>query len=174
MIEFKLQGLEEALARMRDLTPQLRAKGARYAGRKGADVIAAAVRARARQIDDPLTAESIEKNITARFSSRRYKQTGDVMFRVGVLGGAKPYGDTRENRRKQRVGKTYKTGGDKANPGGDTWHWRLVEFGTERTRAQPFMRPAMDESVNPATDTFVRELSGWLDRWARKQARAAR
>jgi hypothetical protein len=71
------------------------------------------------RIDDPTTAEVIAKNVSVRWSSKRFNSTGDLAFRVGVLGGARQYGNTKENVRKGRVGASYKTGGDKGNPGGD-------------------------------------------------------
>jgi HK97 gp10 family phage protein len=167
-IQFQLSGLDAVLTKMRGLAPDLRAKGARSAMRKAANLVRDAAVVNAQRIDDPETKESIAKNIVVRFSSRTLKTTGDVMMRVGVLGGARPYSNTRENVRKRRVGKTYKTGGDKGNPGGDTFYWRFVEFGTSRTAAKPFMRPALEQNIETATSAATTELSRSIDRYAAK------
>lgn len=164
----QIEGIEALQGKLRGLPQALRAKGIRYAGRKAAIVIQQAAVANAMRIDDPATAESIAKNIVVRFSNRTFKRTGNIMFRVGVMGGARQYAETKENRRKRRVGDSYETGGDKSNPGGDTWYWRLIEFGTERFPAKPFMRPALDQNLGKATDEFVRQMDRWLTRNIKK------
>jgi HK97 gp10 family phage protein len=163
-IEFKLHGVDEVMGKLQGLGPAMRKKGFRFAGRKAALVIQEAAEANALRIDDPATAEQIAKNIVVRFSPRAFKATGNIMFRVGVMGGARQYADTKENRRKRRVGASYETAGDKTNPGGDTWYFRLVEFGTSRTRAQPFMRTALEGNIGKATNEFATSVNQWLDR----------
>lgn len=77
------------------------------------------------------------------------------MFRVGVLGGARNY---------EAYGE-FKTGKSaSANPGGDTFYWRFVEFGTERTAAKPFLRPAMEASIAPATEVFIQTYWKEIDK----------
>ncbi|WP_374987639.1 HK97-gp10 family putative phage morphogenesis protein, partial [Klebsiella pneumoniae] len=78
------------------------------------------------------------------FSSKAFRRTGDPTFRVGVMGGARQYANTKANVRKGRAGKSYNTAGDKGNPGGDTWYWRFLEFGTEHAAARPIIRPALN------------------------------
>lgn len=168
-IEFKLEGLDAILKKMRALPVDVRMKGARYAGRKGANLIRESAIKNAAKINDAMTAEEIAKNVAVRFSSRLFKRTGDVGFRVGILGGARPYAQTRENVRKGRAGKMYKTAGDKSNPGGDTWYWRFQELGTSKHRAQPFMRPALERNIGPATSEFTGQLNKWLDRYFKRQ-----
>ncbi len=192
--QFSPLALRELGHRFDALTHDVREKGVRFAGRKGAKLIADAARQNARHLDDPQTAESIADNIVVRFSPGTFKRTGDVMFRVGVLGGARNYAKTRENVRKGRVGKAYKTDGDKSNKGGDTWYWRLVEFGRGPVSAKrskfgkkkpladavrgvffgdhvkeapphPFMRPALQENIEPTIGEFASQLNRWLDRW---------
>lgn len=167
-IEFKLEGLDPILKKMRALPLDLRMKGARFAGRKAANLIRDAAVANAERINDPATKEEIAKNIAVRFSSRESRRTGDVMFRIGVLGGARRYANTKENRRGRRVGESYATDGSSANPGGDTWYWRLLHFGTQTIPANPFMTRAMEQSANAATTEFTSKLDGWLDRYFRR------
>lgn len=167
--QFKLEGLDPVIAKMRALPVDVRMKGARFAGRKAANVIRDQAIQNAQKVNDPATREEIAKNITVRFTSRTFRRTGDVMFRVGVLGGARQYANTTANRRKRRVGQTSATPGDSGNPGGDTFYWRFVEFGTQKAAAQPFMRPAMDAAAGRATNEFTRQLDRWLNRYFRRQ-----
>lgn len=165
-IEFKITGLDQAIDRMSTLPSKLQKRGLRAALRKGGNVIRDAARANARGLDDPETANSIARNITLQaMSARRARAAGgDLGVRVGVMGGARKYGNTKANRRQGRVGKSYATGGSKGNPGGDTWYWRLLEFGTSKMRAQPFMRPALSDNIDAATNAVADELSKQLDK----------
>lgn len=172
-IEFELTGLDAVLKKMRALPVDVRMKGARFALRKSANLIRNAAVENAKRVNNPATREEIAKNIAVRFATRESKRTGDVMFRVGVLGGARQYAKTRENVRKRRAGQTYTTDGSSANPGGDTWYWRLVEFGTQHTPARPFMQPALSSNVAAATSEFANHLNTWLDRYFRKQGIAS-
>ena len=96
-----------------------------------------------------------------------------MKFRVGVLGGARQYANTRENVRKGRAGQSYRTDGDKGNPGGDTWYWRLLEFGTEKMGAQPIFRPVPSQAGQAAADEFVRQYSKKIDRVLRQAKKKA-
>lgn len=168
MAEFEIQGLDEVLRKLKAVKTDVKMKGARFAGRKSANLIQRAAIRNAAKINDPATAEEIAKNVSVRFSSKTFRRTGDVEFRIGILGGARQYAQTRANVRKGRAGKSYNTAGDRSNPGGDTWYWRFQEFGTSKAPARPFMRPALEENIGPATDEFTRQFSGWLDRYFRK------
>ncbi|MDG5498967.1 HK97-gp10 family putative phage morphogenesis protein [Marinobacter sp. BGYM27] len=163
-VTFDVSGLNALADRLATIQDDIKYKGGRFALRKAANLVRDAAKANARSINDPATPEDIAENIAVRWSSRRFKRTGDLMFRVGVRGGAKEYAKTRENARKQRVGKSYPTGGDKTNPGGDTWHWRLVEFGSETNAARPFLRPALASNIDRASREFVNQYGKALDR----------
>ncbi|HEL8103645.1 TPA: hypothetical protein U0A68_004974, partial [Escherichia coli] len=63
------------------------------------------------------------------------------------------------------------TGAGKGNPGGDTWYWRFLEFGTEHVAARPFMRPAMNGADAEVVSTFARELEKAVDRAIRRMSR---
>lgn len=175
-VEFSIDGLEELRAKLQEVRAETQYKGGRAALRKAAQVVRDAARAGAARVNDAATPEEISKNIVERWNGRRFKRTGDLAFRIGVLGGARQYADTGENRRKGRVGESYAVGGDKGNPGGDTYYWRFLEFGTEKTPAQPFMRPALESSGGEVADIFVREYGKAIDRAikrARKKGTAA-
>jgi len=163
-LSWELHGVEELVDRLSKLTNAIQGKAVRTAGRQASNLIRDNVKWRAKQLDDPSTAESIAENVVVRYASRTAKREGGAAFRVGVLGGAKSYVKNKTNERKQRTGKQYATGGSSENPGGDTFYWRFVEFGTSNTRAQHFMMPALEESINPATDKFATVLAKEIDR----------
>lgn len=139
--DFKLEGLDAAMAKLRALGDPKRIKSAvRSASTKAMRPVRDAARANSKGLDDPETASVIWKKIVTQYRSRLSK--GDqVVTSVGVQGGAKP------------------VKGDK-----DTGHWRLLEFGTEKMRAQPFMRPALESNVGKVAETFVESLEPAIDK----------
>ena len=139
-----MDGLDRALKNMRDLSTKVQRSSIRKATRRGAVVIRDAARATARGFDDPDTPETIWKNITIR-QGRAPK--GDAKMRVGVMGGARDMSKHGEVK-----------GSGKGNPGGDTFYWRFLEFGTEKMPAKPFMRPAAQSSSPEVYATVAREL----------------
>lgn len=129
------------------------ARGGRAALRKAAQVVVQKAKAGAERIDDKATGRSIADNIALRWNGRLFKRTGDLGFRIGVLHGA-----------------VLKNGGD-LSQNAPTPHWRLLEFGTEKMAAVPFMRPALANSISEVTNTFVTEYEKSIDRAIRRTAR---
>lgn len=157
-ISVDVSGVDGLIDRLSGLPDKLQRKGARAAARKAMNIVRNAARAGARGLDDPETKESIWRNITTQDSPRGGKRIGGVHMRVGVRGGARQYADTRQNRRRGRVGSSYATLGDKSNPGGDTWYWRFLELGTKRTPAHPFLLPALERRAQEVTTVLSTEL----------------
>lgn len=157
-VAFSITGLDSLLGKLESVKYETKRKGGRAALRRAAQVIRAAAQANAKRIDDPETAADISQNISLRWNGRVFKRTGDLAFRVGVLGGA-------------RIPKSKPKGSDPGGPGGDTRYWAFLEFGTEDTRAQPFMRPALEQSVDQVTSTFVTEYEKALDRAIKRAAK---
>lgn len=155
----KMDGIEALSKRLDGLKYDASRKGGRFALRKAAQVIRDMAKQNAMQLDDPKTSEVIARNIQERWNSRLNKTTGNLGFRVGVLGGARDYSAYGE----LTTGKSAS-----ANPGGDTFYWRFVEFGTQKVRARPFMRPAIENGSQKATDVFITEFGRALDRALRK------
>lgn len=172
-VDFEFTGLPELLGKLEGLEFDLKRKGGRFALRKAAQVIRDQARANAERVDDPVTAENIAANIVERWSGRTFKKTGNMMFRVGVMGGARQYANTRENVRKGRVGQSYTVGGDSGNPGGDTFYWRFLEFGTEKTPAQPIFRPVPQQAGQQAVSVFAKEYSKKIDRALKRAKKKA-
>jgi len=169
-----LEGVDTLNKALGSVSYDIRYKGGRFALRKAANLIADAVKKNAERLDDPDTAEEISKNVAVRWSSKKFKRTGDLMFRVGLLGGAKSQGVTRKRRRGQRtlaeLGEL--AGKGSKNPGGDTWYWRLLEFGTRDIGATPFMRPALEKNGRAVMAEFVTQAKKSIDRAVKKAKQA--
>lgn len=155
-VTFVIKGLDALLGKLENLKYETKKKGGRSALRKAAQLVRDAAKQNAQAIDDQQSREDITRNIVERWNNRLNKRTGDLGFRVGVMGGA---------------------GGNKTSeqlaglPGGDTRHWRYVEFGTEKTPARPFMRPALEQNIQAPTDVFVREYDKVIDRAIKRAAK---
>lgn len=145
-VEFSLTGLDTLLGRLDSISDDLKKKGGRAALRRAGNVIVDRAKANARRVDDILTGRSIADNIALRWNGRVFRRTGDLAFRIGVLHGA-----------------VLKNHPDKA-VNAPTPHWRLLEFGTEKMRAQPILRPAAENGVDMVISTFVNEYDKALDR----------
>lgn len=175
-VEFKVSELGEVLGKLNNLKVEARNETGRFALRKAANIIKDAAKKNASALDDPSTSEKIADNIAVRWSSRRFKRTGDMMFRVGILGGARQYVKTRENVRKGRVGKTYVTGGtistDKKLPGGDTYYWRFLEFGTKHMGAKPFFEHVLGANSSKAINEFTTQFNKKIARDLKKARKA--
>lgn len=157
-LEFSLIGLADLEEKLKVVADDLKLKGGRFALRKAAQVVHAKAVANAKAIDDPQTAKDTSKNIAIRWSGKRFKRSGDLMFRVGVLGGA--------------GGK--KKGAELSGlPGGDTRSWRHLEFGTEKAPPRAFMRPALESSISEATNAFVVQYDKALGRAIKRAAKKA-
>lgn len=172
--QFGLQGVEALTAKFGAINYDVKFKGGRFALRKAANIIVKAAKQGALSIDDPKTSEKIYKNLVTRFGKRRFKATGDLQFRVGVLGGAQSKGKAKK--RKGRIAPTLSDLGEiagqgKNNPGGDTFYWRFIEFGGENTTAHPFMRPALENNTGKATNEFISQYKKSIDRAIKKASR---
>ena len=160
-VRFKINGLDEFQEKLAKLADEKRIRNAaRRAVRRGANVVAQAAKRNAQSIDDPKTREAIYKNVAVRGGgSKRERRVGGAMMRVGIRGGARnmsKYGEFK--------------GKGSANPGGDTWYWRLIEFGFthkrsgKRVPANAFMRRAMAEKADQAVSTIAKAANTELDK----------
>ncbi|HDS1791546.1 HK97 gp10 family phage protein [Pseudomonas putida] len=154
-VDFSILGLDSLLGKLSEVSVDVRRKGGRAALRKAAQVVVQKAKAGAERIDDKATGRSISDNIAIRWNGRLFKRTGDLGFRIGVLHGA-----------------VLKDGGDLSS-NAPTPHWRLIEFGTEKMPAAPFMRPALADSISEVTNTFVTEYEKAIDRAIRRAAKKA-
>lgn len=156
--DVKLEGLEELQGKLKSLSDDMQLKGGRFALRRAAQVLRDKARQNAGRVDDPATTESIEANVVERWNGRLYRRTGNLGFRVGVLGGARGFAAASGEVK----------GAGSGNPGGDTFYWRFLEFGTAKMAAQPFMRPSADQAAGDVVDEFVRQYNKAADRALRR------
>jgi len=155
-IQFNIYGVDALKAKLNAVSYDVRRRGGRAALRRAAELVAAKAREGALRLDDAETGRSIADNIALRWNGKRFKQNGDLAFRVGVLKGAVL----------AQKGETV----DK-NSGAATPHWRLLEFGTENMAAKPFMRSALADSIGEATMAFVNAYNKSLNRAIKKAAK---
>ncbi len=153
-IEFSLIGIDSLLGKLESINYDMKRKGGRSALRRAAQLVAGKAKEGAERLDDKETGRSIAQNIAVRWNGRRFKATGDLAFRVGVLHGA-----------------VLKDGGNKAE-NAPTPHWRLLEFGAEKMRAQPFMRNALADNISAATNEFLSQYEKAIDRAIRRAQKA--
>lgn len=154
-IEFALEGIDSLVGKLEAISYDMKRKGGRTALRKAAQVVANKAKEGAERLDDPETGRSIAANIALRWNGRLFKLSGDLGFRVGVLHGS-----------------VLKNGGD-LSANSPTPHWRLLEFGTAKMAAQPFMRKALADSISEVTSTFITEYEKAIDRAIKRAAKAA-
>lgn len=148
MADFKIEGLDAAMAKLRAVSKAVAGKATRSAATKAMAIVRNAARATVAAYDDPDSPSNIAKNIVTRNDTKAGKREGGIVVKVGVAGGAKP---------------------QKGNK--DTGHWRFVEFGKEGVAARPFMRPALEGNVDAVTNKFVSELEPAIDKAILKATR---
>lgn len=146
--DFSIVGLKEVKAKMNKVSQTVLDTGTRSALRKAAGIVKKAAQQNALAVDDPKTGRRIRDNITLQFASRLFQRNGVIMYRVGVATnrGRIPTPNADEGAR------------------GNTPHWHLVEFGTERAQARPFMRPALANNINQVINSFTFEFDKELDK----------
>src|SRR5690625_770925 len=147
-INVDVQGLSVVERKLRLLPDRLGNNAMRRALRKGANVIRNEARNNAKRIDDPVTREPIWKNIAVYGGGRRREdRVGGVILPAGVRGWE------RFNPKSASA------------PGGNTsGYWRLIEFGTSKMRAQPFMQPAAANKAQAAADAITKDMRVQVDR----------
>jgi HK97 gp10 family phage protein len=130
-IQFKLTGTDELSAKFKELSADFRRKVALPAAKDAMDIVLLDSRDRASRVDDPTTANYIPANIAMIERKKLGEELGAVVVSVGV-------------RQKKR-----------GQGGGNTFYWWWVELGTEKTRARPFMRPALANNKEAVFREFL-------------------
>ena len=114
-VELNIEGLDELNRKLQQLANPRKAKSiARKAGRQAMNLVRDAARTNAKAIDDPQTREKIHKNIAV--AGGKSRNPNEIIMRVGVKGGA-----------------SFSNPNPPSLSGGDTRHWRWVEFGSSKT-----------------------------------------
>ena len=145
-VEFRMTGMDQFKQKIDRLRNPKKAKSiARKAARQAMNIVRDSARVNARAIDDPETAEKIFKNISV--AAGRSRDPNVIVMRVGVRGGA-----SFSNKNPPKLS------------GGDTRHWRWVEFGSANNIAVPFMRPALARNIQQVTDKFAQVFNTEIDK----------
>lgn len=155
-VSIDVTGVDEILEKINGLSARMQRNVVTAGMRAGARVIANDAKARASALDDPKTPQNIAKNITVRASRKEARRINGVAMQIGVMGGAK-----------QSAVSAFKSG-SKGGPGGDTWYWRLLEFGTVKMPARPFMTPAMNGKAQEAFKAAADRMQMRLDQELKK------
>lgn len=158
----KMEGLEGVLATLKSLPPELVSKGGgpvRFAVRKAATLIRdrAAANMRARGMTPGKTEKNFATGFTAKhIIAKRTKLTRikGERFVVTVKTASHPNGN--------KIGKKPIRTNDIAF---------IMEAGSAKQPAEPWLRPAFDEKRVEAASVMERELKAAIDRIVRKLAR---
>ena len=145
-VEVEITGLDGVVSKLQRLANPRRTKSiARKAARQAMNIVRDAARNNAKAIDDPETSEKIWKNI--KVSAGKTRNPNEIKMRVGVDGGA-----------------SFSNPNPKPTSGGDTRHWRWVEYGKSGVPAVPFMRPALANNIQQVTNKFAEVFDAELDK----------
>lgn len=145
-VEFNIEGLDEVQEKLKRLAnPRLMKNAARRSMRKAMAIVRGAARSGAKNIDDPQTAEKIWKNIA--IAAGKTRNPNEVVMRVGVRGGA-----------------SFSNPNPPNTSGGDTRHFRWVEFGSANNPPTPFLRPALQNNIQAVTNSFAENFNKEIDK----------
>lgn len=145
-VEFNIEGLEPVQEKFKRLgNPRLMKNAARRSMRKAMAIVRDAARNNAKGIDDPETAEKIWKNIA--IAAGKTRNPNEVVMRVGVRGGA-----------------SFSNPNPPSTSGGDTRHWRWIEFGSVHNPPVPFMRPALQNNIQAVMSSFAHNFNAEIDK----------
>ena len=145
-VEFNIEGLDEVQEKLKRLSnPRLMKNAARRSMRKAMAIVRDSARNAAKGIDDPQTSEKIWKNIA--IAAGKTRNPNEVIMRVGVRGGA-----------------SFSNPNPPNTSGGDTHHWRWLEFGSVHNPPTPFMRPALQNSIQAVTNSFAENFNKEIDK----------
>jgi HK97 gp10 family phage protein len=145
-VEFNIEGLDEVQEKLKRLAnPRLMKNAARRSMRRAMAIVRDAARSGAKNIDDPQTAEKIWKNIA--IAAGKTRNPNEVVMRVGVRGGA-----------------SFSNPNPPKTPGGDTRHFRWLEFGSVHNPPTPFLRPALQNNIQAVTNSFAENFNKEIDK----------
>ena len=145
-VEFNIEGLDEVQEKLKRLAnPRLMKSAARRSMRKAMAIVRDSARNAAKGIDDPQTSEKIWKNIA--IAAGKTRNQNEVVMRVGVRGGA-----------------SFSNPNPPNTSGGDTRHWRWLEFGSVHNPPTPFMRPALQDNIQAVTNSFAENFNKEIDK----------
>lgn len=151
-IQVTFPDMDALISRMSGLSSNVQRSIARRSTAKGLRVVRDKAIENAQRIDNPVTKNNISKNIRIKWAGKLAKKEGGAAYQLGVMGGGKSRLD------------------NESNPGGDTYYWRFLEFGTAKMAAKPFMRPAINQMQQTALKVAMDEALRLINVEAKKVA----
>ena len=143
-LKVSFEGLNE-LKKAFDLLPQrVGVKASSKAVREGAKVIQEAARAKV-----PVDTGNLKRSISIKVLNKKR----DALQVAALIGPGTGY-----------FSKRGKNAGKRVNDG---FYGFFVEYGTKRSKATPFMRPAYDENVQAAQQAIVNVIGEAIEKEAR-------
>lgn len=143
-VNFQVDGLRELGLRMQGLKADMAGKIARQAVAAGAGVVRAAARKGA-PVDTG--------NLKAAVIMKRMRKPENGLTEQYIV-------TPRKGKASDVIAAKRGTG----KLGKDAYYAHMVEFGTVKMPAQPFMRPALEQNTQRATDAMVKRLRKRLDK----------
>lgn len=150
-LQVQLGDSKKVIDRLSRLDSKVQKRIATKAARRGMAIVRKAAVAEAKKLDSKDSPRKIWKNIAIVPSRRKGKKIQGVFMQVGVRGGA---------RTPAKGVNTSHRGG----PGGYTWYWRFLEFGTQKMPASSFLRPALANNSQAVTDEVFRTFNQEIDK----------
>lgn len=145
-VEVNIEGLDQVQEKLRTLAnPRLMKNAARRSARKAMVIVRDHARNAAKALDDLETAEKIWKNIA--IAAGKTRNPNEVVMRVGVRGGA-----------------SFSNKNPPKTPGGDTRHWRFIEYPSANNPGTPFMRPALQNNIQAVSNSFAENFNKEIDK----------
>jgi HK97 gp10 family phage protein len=154
MMTVDIKGLKELQNALNQLPLKIQGRPVRSAVNAAAKIVMDDARRRV-----PVETGQLRKAIY-RGRSRSMSSKGREVYVVSVRKGKAKYANTAQNRRRNRVGKTYQTRGE-------AYYWRFLEFGTAKMPARPFLRPAFESQKQNAAMVMKQKLLEAIDKAAK-------
>lgn len=148
-MKVRVEGLRELSDRLEKLDKKVAGQVVRKAAITGARLIRDEAKNRV-----PVDTGVLKQNIVIKRFRTRGK--GNVRYGIGLVSSKAVYSNTKTNRKKGRVGKSYYQ--DKA------FYGHMVEFGTRKMKARPFLRPAFESQKEKAVDVVKNTLKQEIDK----------
>ncbi len=145
----RVEGLQELSQRISALNKTVANRVVRKAATAGARLIRDEAKSRV-----PVDTGLLKRNIVVK--KFRDQGPGNVRYGIGLVSSKAVYSNNKTNRRKGRVGQSYYQ--DKA------FYGHMVEFGTRKMKARPFLRPAFESQKEKAVDIVKNTLKEELDK----------
>lgn len=158
MITMQVKGLAELQRKLKAFGPKVEQNGLRAANFAAAKVFRDDIRQSIQSSPEPSSPGSPPAGKTGQLEAgiaafRGQAPKGIAKHRVGVRGKRVKYANTALNRRLRRVGKTFQQDTRNSKVA------RLLEYGTARMGARPFIKPAFVRNIDAAIEAARARLA---------------